>query len=218
LEREQIEIEKKTLAEEKAAIDNELQRLVEQRLEMQQIKQEFEDKESQFLINIREKDTKLEELSHSLAEERKQKEKLESKFSIGQKSPDSKESLTFSYFKSRKTNKENESTTADTPPLVDNLTDEERKTKLYNEYQVLLTEINTTLFQKREQVSDTEAGGGNILKKMGLSGVKSSITKLEDLQGRVKKAFRHIADRPECSPADEASEHALLKGFRNELS
>jgi hypothetical protein len=60
------------LAEEKTAIDNELQRLVEQRLEMQQMKQEFEDKESQFLINIKEKDSKIEELSHSLAEERKQ--------------------------------------------------------------------------------------------------------------------------------------------------
>ena len=70
-EREQIEIEKKTLAKEKSDIDNELQRLVEQRLAMQQIKQEFEDKESQLLITIKEKDVKLEELSHAL-EERKQ--------------------------------------------------------------------------------------------------------------------------------------------------
>eukprot|EP00026_Physarum_polycephalum_P002934 Phypoly_transcript_02943.p1 GENE.Phypoly_transcript_02943~~Phypoly_transcript_02943.p1 ORF type:complete len:806 (+),score=214.03 Phypoly_transcript_02943:160-2577(+) len=220
-EREQVETEKKTLAEEKADIDNELQRLVEQRLEMQQMKQAYEDKESHFLITVKERDAKLEELTHSLAEERKQKEKLEAKFSATQKSPDSKDSLSFSYFKSRKNKeKEPEATSLDgTPPPADNLTDEERKMKLFNEYQVLLTEINTTLFEKREQVADTEkSGGGGLLKKMGLSSLKSSITKLEDLQGRVKKGFRALDDKPACSPSDEASEHTILKAFRNELT
>ena len=78
-------------------------------------------------------------------------------------------------------------------------------------------EINTTLFQKREQVNDTERNAG-VLKKMGLVGLKSSITKLEDLQGRVKKAFRALDDKTSCSSSDEASEHTILKAFRNELT
>lgn len=71
-EREQIEAEKKTLAEEKSDIDNELSRIVEQKLEMQQEKQAFEDRESELISIIKEKDTKIEEITHSLAEERKQ--------------------------------------------------------------------------------------------------------------------------------------------------
>jgi hypothetical protein len=71
-EQQKMEEEKQTLAQEKGDIDNEMMRLVEQRLEMQQTKQIMEYKESHLLLSIKEKDVKLEELTNLLAEERKQ--------------------------------------------------------------------------------------------------------------------------------------------------
>lgn len=91
---------------------------MEQKLEMQQIKQQCEDKETEMIIRLKEKDAKIEELTHLLNDERTkvllsgrigrgniltssyQRERAESK-SVGLKSPEAKDSSTFSYFKSK---------------------------------------------------------------------------------------------------------------------
>jgi len=222
-EHKHIEEEKQTLAQEKTDIDNELQRLVEQKLEVQQIKQLCEDKETEMIIKLKERDAKIEELSHLYADERSKRERLESKVSSVTKSPEPKDSSTFSYFKSRMADikskdHDNTLTLSDSSIISENLTDEERKQKLYNDYQVLLTDINNAIFQKREQINEMEKNpGGGYFKTRNLNSTKTHVTKLEDLQGRAKKAFRVLDSKATCTLVEEVSEHVILKGFRNEM-
>lgn len=67
-------------------------------------------------------------------------------------------------------------------------------------------------------MNETENSGGNYFKKMGLGSLKASVTKLEDLQGRVKKAFRAVDTKQAFTPIDEQAEAAVLKAFRCELT
>ncbi len=59
------------MAQEKTDIDNEMVKLVETRLNMQQERQQMEDKETEFVLKIKEKELKIEELTHLLTEEKK---------------------------------------------------------------------------------------------------------------------------------------------------
>lgn len=67
-------------------------------------------------------------------------------------------------------------------------------------------------------MNETENSGGNYFKKMGLGSLKSSVSKLEDLQARVKKAFRAVDSKQAFTHMDEQAEQAVLKAFRNELT
>ncbi len=73
------------------------------------------------------------------------------------------------------------------------------------------------LYQKREQVNELEKSTGYFNKKT-LNSTKEKVTKLEELQSKVKKAFRVLDGKPTVNPTDEATEHALLKSFRAEMT
>jgi len=194
----------------KSLSDNELKKLVEQRLELQQAKKQLEEKDTV----VSELEAKLREMEQKLVNSTKQNEVLELRISTGGTpiSPSTPTSLDrFSIF--TKSKKENSDV------FISQATnDEDRKKLLFDEYTNLLTEVNTTLFQKREALSELESKEGNkFLKKIPLSNLKSAITKLENLQEKTKKGLRGVDEKTGITLMNENCEYVNLKSLRTEL-
>lgn len=197
----------------KSITDNELRKLVEQRIELQQIRKQLEEKD----VVITELETKLKETELKLTTSTKHSEALEQKLStpstpttpVTPSTPTTSDRFSI-FSKSKKEASE---------VFVSQATnDEERKKLLFEEYTNLLTEVNNTLFQKREALTELESKEGNkFLKKLPLSNLKSAIAKLEALQEKTKKALRGVDEKASITLQSEYGEYSNLKTLKSEL-
>ncbi|KAK5577856.1 hypothetical protein RB653_002804 [Dictyostelium firmibasis] len=112
---------------------------------------------------------------------------------------------------------ENSNTTTTT--TVENnqtmISDTERKDKLFQLYQSLLVECNTLLYSKQDQVSDLEKGG--FIKKFQVSTIKSSITRIEPIQDKIKKELKIIDSKLSITISEENDKKALYKILKQDL-
>jgi len=186
---------------------------------LQENKQKLDEKEALIVVLGH----RLKEMEAKYLREHKQNEILEMKLNAPSSSPTTPNTPTnnhheskFSLFLSPK-NKEREKE-KENSFVSQATTDEERKKLLFEEYTMLLTEVNTAAFQKREALNELETKEGKkFLRKIPIANAKSAISKLESLQERTKKALRAVDEQAGILAEKESAEYANLKNLRNEL-